>query len=331
MIWDRAMETMDRQRLQRVQEMRLRWTLNWARERVPFYRNRIDRNISSEDKDPFVFLKNIPFTTNTDLRRQYPLGFLAVPRHELRRIHTSSGTGGKPTIVGYTARDLSMWAEVVARSLAAAGALPGHMLHNAYDYGLFTGGLGLHAGAERLGMTVIPLSGAGTERQVELLRDLQPQGLACTPSYALNLAETGMRRGEDPKSWGLKFAILGAEPWSETMRQRIELALGVSAVDIYGLSEITGPGVAIECSHAKDGLHVFEDFFYIEIVDPRTGDPVPTGTLGELVLTTLAKEAMPMVRYRTGDMVSLIDTPCACGRTHRKISRVVDRRPEERN
>lgn len=325
MIWDRAMETMDRQRLRRVQEMRLRWTLNWARERVPFYQERIDRNVSSEDRDPIAYLKDIPFTTKKDLRAHYPTGFFAVPRSELRRIHASSGTGGKPTMVGYTARDLAMWAEVVARSLAAAGARPGHTLHNAYGYGLFTGGLGLHAGAERLGLSVVPASGGGTERQVELLSDLKPEGLACTPSYALNLAETGLRLGQDPATWGLKFAILGAEPWTEAMRQRIETALQVSAVDIYGLSELTGPGVAIECDHAKDGLHVFEDFFYLEVVDPKTGDAVPAGTLGELVLTTLAKEAMPMVRYRTGDLVSLIEEPCSCGRTHRKISRVVGR------
>ncbi len=325
MIWDRAMETMDRQRLRRVQEMRLSWTLNWARERVPFYQDRIDRNISSANRDPFAYLEDIPFTTKKDLREHYPLGMFAVPRHELRRIHASSGTGGKPTMVGYTARDLSMWAEVVARSLTAAGARPGDMLHNAYGYGLFTGGLGLHAGAERLGLTVIPVSGGGSERQVELLSDLRPEGLACTPSYALNLAETGLRMGMDPTAFGLKFAILGAEPWTEAMRQRIESALNVSAVDIYGLSEITGPGVAIECDQAKDGLHIFEDFFYVEIVDPKTGNPVPVGTLGELVLTTLAKEAMPMVRYRTGDLVTLIEEPCTCGRTHRKMSRVVGR------
>lgn len=320
-IWDRGMETMDRNRLRDLQRTRLNWTLQWARERVPFYQERL-KPMEQLDERAADVLEDIPFTVKSDLRNQYPLGFLAVPRHEVRRFHASSGTRGKPTVVAYTEHDLTMWSEVVARSLAAAGMEPGETLQNAYGYGLFTGGLGLHQGAERLGVSVIPASGGNTERQVQLLLDLAPQGLAATPSYALYIAETMHHMGVSPTDTALRTGIFGAEPWSEGMREHLEEGLGIQAVDIYGLSEITGPGVAIECVEGKNGLHVFEDFFFVEVVDPKTGRRVQPGEIGELVLTTLSKEAMPMIRYRTGDLVSANPEPCVCGRTSVRISRI---------
>ncbi len=321
MIWDRSVETLERSRLQSLQRTRLSWTLHWARERVPFYAERLP-DLDRWERHPQELLQELPFTVKSDLRDHYPLGLLAVPRHEVRRFHASSGTRGKPTVVAYTEHDLTMWAEVVARSLAAAGMQPGQVLQNAYGYGLFTGGLGLHQGAERLGVSVIPASGGQTERQVQLIMDLQPDGLACTPSYALYIAETMHAMGIEPTDVHLKTGIFGAEPWSDGMRERLEVALGIQAVDIYGLSEITGPGVAMECVEGKSGLHVFEDFFYVEVINPRTLEPVEPGGVGELVLTTLSKEAMPMIRYRTGDLVSANPEPCVCGRTMTRISRV---------
>ncbi|MCY0898783.1 MAG: phenylacetate--CoA ligase [Firmicutes bacterium] len=320
MIWDPGMETMDRARLRELQQTRLNWTVNWARERVPFYEKRLPP--SGRDHAIFEWFHDVPFMTKQDLRDHYPLGLLAVPRREVRRFHASSGTRGKPTVVAYTEHDLAMWAEVVARSLAAAGMQPGETLQNAYGYGLFTGGLGLHMGAERLGISVIPASGGQTERQVQLLLDLEPEGLSCTPSYALYIAETLEQMGVDRQKLHLKTGIFGAEPWSESMRRRLEERLGIRAVDIYGLSEITGPGVAIECAEAQNGLHVFEDYFYVEVINPKTLAPAVPGEVGELVLTTLSKEAMPMIRYRTGDLVSVNPDPCVCGRTSVRISRV---------
>lgn len=320
MIWDRRMETLDRSGLQELQKTRLGWSLGWAKERVPFYQERLKG--WQEGTNPLEALADLPFTVKTDLRENYPLGFLAVPRNEVRRIHASSGTRGKPTVVAYTEQDLVVWAEVVARSLAAAGMKPGQTLHNAYGYGLFTGGLGLHAGAERLGLAVIPASGGSTERQVKLMLDLSPDGLACTPSYALYIAETLSQMGLSPDDVSLKTGIFGAEPWSDGMRERLEAGLGIQAVDIYGLSEITGPGVAMECVEGKNGLHVFEDFFLVEVINPETGETVGPGFVGELVLTTLSKEAMPMIRYRTGDLVSTNPEPCSCGRTSVRISRI---------
>ncbi len=320
-IWDQGIETIERSRLRALQRTRLSWTLHWARERVPFYRERLPEG-AVIDEHPIESLRELPFTKKSDLRDQYPLGLLAVPRDEVRRFHASSGTRGKPTVVAYTEHDLTMWAEVVARSLAAAGMKPGQTLQNAYGYGLFTGGLGLHAGAERLGLSVIPASGSQTERQVQLILDMAPDGLACTPSYALFIAETMAKMGIHPKDTTLKTGIFGAEPWSDHMRERLEEGLGIEAVDIYGLSEITGPGVAIECVEGKNGLHVFEDFFYVEVINPNTLEPVEPGEVGELVLTTLSKEAMPMIRYRTGDLVSENPEPCVCGRTMTRISRI---------
>lgn len=320
-IWDRGIETMERSRLEALQRTRLSWTLRWARERVPFYRDRLPEWKPAEEL-PFEVLSELPFTQKRDLRDHYPLGLMAVPKDQIRRFHASSGTRGKPTVVAYTEHDLTMWAEVVARSLAAAGMQSGQTLQNAYGYGLFTGGLGLHAGAERLGVAVIPASGGQTERQVQLLVDLAPDALACTPSYALYIAETMRDQGIEPRELNLKTGIFGAEPWSDGMRLRLEEGLGIQAVDIYGLSEITGPGVAIECVEAKNGLHVFEDFFYVEVVNPETLEPAAAGDVGELVLTTLSKEAMPMIRYRTGDLVSVNPEPCICGRTSVRISRI---------
>ncbi|MDA8198293.1 MAG: phenylacetate--CoA ligase [Thermaerobacter sp.] len=318
-------EALPRGDLNRLQDERLRRL--WERLGAsPFYRGAVpdSRAVRAE---PRAALADMPFTTKANLRDAYPLGFLAVPAPAVRRLHASSGTRGKPTVVAYTDEDLAVWADVVARSLAAAGARPGHRLHNAYGYGLFTGGLGLHQGAERLGMTVVPVSGGATRRQVTLIQDLKPDGLSCTPSFALRLADTMADMRVDPAQQSLAYAVLGAEPWTEAMRDRIEARLHVKAVDIYGLSEIVGPGVAIECQEEQHGLHIFEDHFYPEVVDPKSGGACAPGEVGELVLTTLSKEAMPLLRYRTGDLVSLMDAdqPCRCGRTHRRMSRVAGR------
>jgi phenylacetate-CoA ligase len=261
----------------------------------------------------------------TDLRDNYPFGLFAVPRDQVVRLHASSGTTGKPTVVGYTRGDLERWADLMARSLACIGARPGDVVHNAYGYGLFTGGLGAHAGAERLGCTVVPISGGGTERQVALMRDFGASVLCATPSYALNIAEVAQAMGVDLRDTPLRCGAFGAEPWSEAIRQELEGKLGIKAVDIYGLSEIMGPGVACECHVAQTGLHGWEDHFLFEIVDPTTLEPLPFGEAGELVITTLTKEALPMIRYRTRDITRLDDAPCACGRTHVRIMRVTGR------
>jgi len=265
-------------------------------------------------------LRTLPFTRKDDLRDSYPLGRLAVPRNRVRRLHASSGTTGKPTIVPYTRGDLDVFARVVARSLSAAGAEPGMTLHNAYGYGLFTGGLGFHDGAERLGLAVVPVSGGMTERQVTLITDLEPEVISCTPSYALTLAQAFAERGIPPDRISLRIAMLGAEPWTEAMRREIDARLGVSAVNVYGLSEIVGPGVACECAEERAGLHVNEDHFLPEVVDPESGEAVEDGGAGVLVLTTLTKEAFPLVRYWTGDIASLNRAPCGCGRTFVRTS-----------
>jgi len=286
-------------------------------ERVPFYRKQFDEfGVRPELVRSLDDLPRLPFTRKTDFRDNYPFGLMAVPREQLVRIHASSGTTGKPTIVCYTRRDLDIFAEVNARCLAAGGGRPGMILHNAYGYGLFTGGLGLHYGGERLGMTVVPVSGGVTERQITLIRDLKPDVIACTPSYAQTLAEEFRKRGVPPEEISLRYAILGAEPWTEAIREDVESGLGVVACNIYGLSEVIGPGVSQECVEERAGSHVWEDHFYPEVIDPITGEPLPDGTEGELVLTTLTKEALPVIRYRTGDLTSLIREPCRCGRTH---------------
>ena len=325
MIWNRDAETASRATMRALQTERLRATVAWARARVPFYRDALAAAAVKDEAITLDRLAELPFTEKDDLRRHYPFGLFAVPREELIRIHASSGTRGKPTVVGYTRHDLGVWREVMARALAAAGAEPGQLIQIAYGYGLFTGGLGFHDGAEHMGLTVVPVSSGNTLRQILLLQDFRPQGLACTPSFALYIGESLREQGSDPRAIGLRYGLFGAEPWTEAMRAQLEALWGCPAVDFYGLSEIIGPGVAGECVEARDGLHVNEDHFLPEIVDPRTGKPLGPGDEGELVLTSLTKEALPMIRYRTGDVTRLDPAACRCGRTTVRIARVKGR------
>jgi len=326
MIWNPVAETMARAELGALQRTRLADIVARVYARVPFYRDAFDRaGVRPEQVRSLDDLRRLPFTRKTDLRDHYPFGLFAVPLEQVVRVHASSGTTGKPTVVGYTRADLGVWAEVCARCLAASGARPGDVFHNAYGYGLFTGGLGMHYGAELLGLTVVPVSGGNTERQLLLIQDFHPRVSACTPSYMLTLAEAAASRGIDTQSLTLRSAVLGAEPWTEAMRRQIERVLPVKAVNIYGLSEVIGPGVSNECVEAQRGSHVFEDHFLVEAVDPQSGEPVRPGEVGELVFTTLTKEALPVVRYRTGDLASLDAAPCVCGRTHVRMSLVVGR------
>ena len=300
-------ETASRDEIEALQLKRLRWTLDRVYTKVPFYKKKFDElGVRPEDCTQLADLKHFPFTVKTDLRDNYPFDLFAVPESELRRIHGSSGTTGKPIVVGYTQNDLDMWADVVARSIRAAGGRAGMKMHNAYGYGLFTGGLGLHAGGERLGCAVIPMSGGQTERQVQLITDFKPDIIVVTPSYMLSLLDEMGRQGVDPASTSLKIGIFGAEPWSEEMRQEMEQKLDMHAIDIYGLSEVIGPGVACETVETKDGLHIWEDHFYPEVINPETGEVVPDGEQGELVFTSLTKEAFPIVRYRTRDLTRLL-------------------------
>ncbi|MGW1296700.1 phenylacetate--CoA ligase PaaK [Streptomyces sp. NPDC002533] len=318
-----AAERLGRGELEALQLERLRSTLRHAYDNVPFYRDAFDRaGLRPEDCRTLADLARFPFTAKTDLRDNYPFGMFAVPEHEVRRIHASSGTTGRPTVVGYTERDLDTWADVVARSIRAAGGRPGHKVHVAYGYGLFTGGLGAHYGAERLGCTVIPASGGMTARQVQLIQDFRPEIIMITPSYMLTLLDEFERQGVDPRSTSLKVGIFGAEPWTEGMRREIEDRFAIDAVDIYGLSEVMGPGVAQECVETKDGLHIWEDHFYPEVVDPFTGEVLPDGEEGELVFTSLTKEAMPVIRYRTRDLTRLLP---GTARTFRRMEKVTGR------
>ncbi|UHQ98959.1 phenylacetate--CoA ligase (plasmid) [Natrinema zhouii] len=319
-------ETEGRTELREIQEKRLRETVERAYENVPFYRERLEEaGVEPGDIESIDDITKLPMTTKEDFRDEYPDGLFAVDDEEVSRIHASSGTTGKPKIVSYTDDDLSVWSEVVARSLKAGGVNPGDTVQNAYGYGLFTGGLGLHYGVEELGATVIPIGGGGTQRQVELMTDLESDALSCTPSYALYLAETAEEMGYDPKELPISTIIFGAEPCTEPMREEIEERLDVNGIDIYGLSEIIGPGVSNECHEAQDGLHIWEDHFYPEVVDPRTGEPVDEGEEGELVLTTLTKEALPVLRYRTGDLTTLNYDECECGRTMVRMDNVTGR------
>jgi phenylacetate-CoA ligase len=320
MIWDREAETLEVRARAAHQLDALQQTVAWAVERVPFHRDRLGGRRVERLED----LAALPFTRKSDLREHYPFGLFAVPRHELARVHASSGTKGKPTVVGYTAGDLAVWREVMARVMVAAGARPGDMLHVAFGYGLFTGGLGFHDGAERLGLTVVPVSSGNTARQQLLLQDFRPAGLCGTPSFVLHIAESLVEQGGDPRALGIRYGMFGAEPWTEGLRAALERAFGFRAHDIYGLSEIIGPGVAGECE-ARTGLHVCDDHFLPEIVDPVSGTPLPPGQEGELVLTTLTKRAMPMIRYRTGDITALTTEPCTCGRTSARIARLKGR------
>jgi phenylacetate-CoA ligase len=325
-MFDRHAETMPREVLAALQTRRLKVTLERAYANVPHYRRKFDAaGVRPGDCKSLADIARFPFTLKSDLRDNYPFGMFAVPRESLLRLHASSGTTGKPTVVGYTRGDLDLWSDLMARSLACSGALPGDVVHNAYGYGLFTGGLGAHYGAERLGCTVVPVSGGGTERQVTLLADFAANVLCATPSYALNIAEVAVATGVDLRRAPLRVGVFGAEPWSEATRRSLEERLGILAVDVYGLSEILGPGVACECHSAQAGLHGWEDHFLFEIVDPETLQPLPIGESGELVITTLTKEALPMVRYRTRDITRLNDEPCICGRTHVRIMRVTGR------
>ncbi len=325
-LYDAAIETMPREQLARLQLRRLRATLVNAFTNVPLHRRRMrGAGIGVEDVRRLDDVRHLPFTLKGDLRDHYPFGMFACPRDALVRLHASSGTTGKPTVVGYTAKDIGLWADLMARSLACAGARRGDVIHNAYGYGLFTGGLGAHYGAERLGATVVPMSGGATERQVVLIRDFGARVLCATPSYALNIAEVAEREGIDLRHSTLEIGVFGAEPWSEAMRNEIQIRLGLKAVDIYGLSEILGPGVACECEDARAGLHGWEDHFLFELIDPETGEPVAEGQSGELVITTLTKEALPMIRYRTRDITRLTTERCSCGRTHLRIRRITGR------
>jgi phenylacetate-CoA ligase len=326
MVHNQELESLPRAEIDRLQIERLRNTLRRLEAALPFYRDRLREAGVTVDKikDP-EDIGRLPFTTKQDLRDHYPFGLFAVPMEKVARIHASSGTTGKMTVVGYTRKDIDTWAELMARSLACAGAAPGDIIHNAYGYGLFTGGLGVHYGAEKLGVTVIPISGGNTKRQIMVLQDFGGTVLTCTPSYALNLAEVMEEMKVDSASLKLKVGIFGAEPWSDTMRTEIERKLNIDAVDIYGLSEVMGPGVAQECVAGKNGPHIFEDHFIAEIIDPETGRRLPYGEKGELVFTTITKEAFPVIRYRTRDITSLNPDRCACGRTFVRMSRVSGR------
>jgi phenylacetate-CoA ligase len=325
MVYD-EIERASREELADLQSDRLAWTVKRAYEDVPFYRDALDdADVTPDDIESVADVDRLPFTTKEDFRDQYPDGLFAVPRAEVVRVHASSGTTGTPKIVAYTDADLATWREVMARSLHAAGVRPEDTLQNAYGYGLFTGGLGFHDGGEELGTTVIPIGGGNTDRQVDFLADLGSDVLACTPSYSLYLAEAIEARGVDPTDLDLSVVTIGAEPFTDPMRAEIEAALDVTAIDVYGLSEIIGPGVSIECADAQDGLHLWEDHFLPEVVDPETGDVLDEGEEGELVLTTLTKEALPVLRYRTGDITSLNYDECDCGRTCVRMGNVTGR------
>lgn len=313
-------ERASRDELQALQLERLQWSLRHAYDNVPHYRRAFDEaGVHPDDLKTLADLAKFPFTDKKTLRDNYPFGMFAVPREQVVRVHASSGTTGKPTVVGYTQRDIDTWANVVARSIRAAGGRPGDMVHIAYGYGLFTGGLGAHYGAERLGCTVVPMSGGQTEKQVQLIQDFKPSIIMVTPSYMLNIVEEFRRQGIDPATTSLQVGIFGAEPWTDAMRREIEDRAGIDAVDIYGLSEVMGPGVASECIESKDGPVIWEDHFYPEIIDPDTGEVLPDGEEGELVFTSLTKEALPIVRYRTRDLTRLLP-PTA--RAMRRMGRI---------
>ncbi|SFL65882.1 phenylacetate-CoA ligase [Halogranum rubrum] len=325
MIYDEV-ETASREDLEDLQSERLRETVAHAYDHVEYYREALDEaGVSPDDIESVDDISSLPFTKKEDFRDEYPDGMFAVDWAEVNRIHASSGTTGKPKVVAYTDEDLGVWREVMARSLYAAGVREDHVVQNAYGYGLFTGGLGFHDGIQELGACVIPTGGGNTARQIDMLQDLESDVLCCTPSYCLYLAEAAEKRGIDVRDLPLSTVVIGAEPFTDPMREEIEEALGVTAVDVYGLSEIIGPGVSIECADAQDGLHIWEDHFYPEVVDPTTGEVLPEGEEGELVLTTLSKQALPVLRYRTGDMTTLNYETCECGRTAVRMGNVTGR------
>jgi phenylacetate-CoA ligase len=314
-------EVASRDEISALQLERLKWSLKHAYDNVPMYKKRFDEaGVHPDDLKSLADLAKFPFTYKNDLRDNYPFGLFAVPREQIARLHASSGTTGKPTVVGYTAKDLSNWADLGARSLRASGVKPGDIVHNAYGYGLFTGGLGAHAGIERLGATVVPVSGGQTRRQVTLIDDFKPNAIMVTPSYMLNILDAFHNAGLDPRKSSLDVGIFGAEPWTNAMRKNVEAAFDMHAVDIYGLSEIMGPGVANECVETKDGLHIWEDHFYPEVINPETGEVVADGEEGELVFTTLTKEGLPMIRYRTRDLTRLLPGTARSMRRMQKIT-----------
>lgn len=316
-------ETASRDEISAVQLERLKWSLRHAYDNVPHYKKSFDdKGVHPDDLQSLSDLSKFPFTVKTDLRDNYPFGMFATPREEVVRIHASSGTTGQPTVVGYTQNDVDMWAHVIERCMRAAGLRKGDLLHNAYGYGLFTGGLGVHGGAEKMGLAVVPISGGMTPRQVQLIEDFQATGITVTPSYMLSILDEYHAQGRDPKKSPLKVGIFGAEPWTNAMREEIEEAFDMHAVDIYGLSEVLGPGVACECVETKDGLHIWEDHFYPEIIDPETGEVLEDGELGELVFTSLSKEAFPIIRYRTRDLTRLLP---GTARSMRRMEKVTGR------
>ena len=318
-----AIETASRDEIEALQLERMRWSLTHAYTNVPHYTQSFDAaGVHPDYLKSLADLARFPFTVKTDLRSNYPFGLFAVPRSQINRIHASSGTTGQPTVVGYTKADLAMWDEVMERSLRASGLRAGDLLHNAYGYGLFTGGLGVHGGAEKMGLTVVPVSGGMTERQVRLIEDFQATGITVTPSYMLSILDEYRRQGLDPRKSPLQVGIFGAEPWTNAMREEVEQSFDMHAVDIYGLSEVMGPGVSCECVESKDGLHIWEDHFYPEIIDPETGAVLPDGALGELVFTSLSKEAFPIIRYRTRDLTRLLP---GTARSMRRMEKVTGR------
>ena len=326
MIYDVQNETMPRDELEQLQLKRLQYLVEKVYYNVPFYRQKFSESgIKPEHIKTLDDVKYLPFTEKQDLRNNYPFGLFAVPKENVVRVHASSGTTGKATVVGYTQRDVNNWAKLMARSFVAAGVTRSDIIHNAYGYGLFTGGLGAHYGAEILGATIVPISGGGTKRQVMLMRDFGPTVLCCTPSYSLYLYETAIASGIDVRDLKLKIGIFGAEPWTDEMRNEIQNKLNLRALNIYGLSEIMGPGVAMECITAQEDMHIWEDHFLVEIIDPTTGENLPLGEVGELVITTLTKEAQPLIRYRTRDITRINPIPCKCGRTHYRIERIKGR------
>ena len=318
-----AIETASRDEIEALQLERMRWSLTHAYTNVPHYKQSFDAaGVHPDDLKSLADLARFPFTLKTDLRSNYPFGLFAVPRSQVNRIHASSGTTGQPTVVGYTKADLAMWDEVMERSLRASGLRPGDLLHNAYGYGLFTGGLGVHGGAEKMGLTVVPVSGGMTGRQVRLIEDFQATGITVTPSYMLSILDEYRRQGIDPRNSPLQVGIFGAEPWTNAMREEVEQSFDMHAVDIYGLSEVMGPGVSCECVESKDGLHIWEDHFYPEVIDPETGAVLPDGALGELVFTSLTKQAFPIIRYRTRDLTRLLP---GTARSMRRMEKVTGR------
>jgi len=326
MIYNEEFETLPREALEALQLKRLKQVAERLYHNVGFYKKSFDKaGVTPDSLKTLDDLRRFPFTTKQDLRDNYPFGLFAMPMSNVVRLHASSGTTGASTVVGYTKRDIDTWAELMGRCFVAAGLTKNDIIHNAYGYGLFTGGLGAHYGAEKIGASVVPMSGGNTKRQIMILQDFRPTAICCTPSYALNLAEQGRAMGVDMRSLALRVGVFGAEPWSEQMRIEIEKALNLTAMNIYGLSEIMGPGVAMECAEARDGMHIFEDHFLVETIDPKTGEVLPAGSEGELVFTTLTKEAFPLIRYRTRDISRLNPAPCRCGRTHVRMGRVMGR------